>query len=136
MVEKIKVTNKFFLIPVFLVGAFYFVFVQLATETLVVMALDFVKGNLFLWIPVLFFAVVWFAILFLFYYIARLFEEGLRVNMGKVFMFIFYYIIPIVLYLVITKEVAVELSIAVVIIAILVRQGMEWLFLRMYKKVK
>lgn len=118
----------------FVVATFYFFIIQIAVETLIVMGIDFTKSNMLLWVPVLLFAAVWFAIVFFFYFLARLLEEGVKARKSRIVMFLFYYALPIGFYLTIRREINVELSITVVILAVLIRQCMEWLFLKFWKK--
>lgn len=129
--------HKFLLIPAFLIGAFYFLFTQYAIETIVMMVVDFAKDNLLLIVPSLFFAAIFLVFVFLFYYAARLIEEKLvKGQKNRILEILFYYVIPIGIYLFLRGEMDQALQFFVVVVAILVQQGMEWLFLRMYKKVK
>lgn len=130
-------THKLLLIPAFLIGAFYFLFIQYATETIVLMVVDFAKDNLLLIIPSLFFAAIFLVLIFIFYYAARLIEEKLvKGQKNRLLEILFYYMIPVGIYIFLRGEMDQALQFFVVVLAILVRQGMEWLFLKMYKKVK
>ncbi|MEK7137876.1 MAG: hypothetical protein AAB787_00050 [Patescibacteria group bacterium] len=135
--DEVRVAHKFLLIPAFLIGAFYFLFTQYAIETIVMMVVDFAKDNLLLIVPSLFFAAIFLVFVFLFYYAARLIEEKLvKGQKNRILEILFYYVIPIGIYLFLRGEMDQALQFFVVVVAILVQQGMEWLFLRMYKKVK
>jgi len=127
--------SKFVKIFVLATGAIFFILVQFIVEDFISAINNFAKGG-FLSVILFQMAVFLIPVFVVFYQARKIEEEIVKKDKNRYIEILFYYALPVVFYLILRKDFNIESSVYVVVIAIVVRWGMEWLFLRMYKKVK